>query len=166
MNVSATASPQVSLPSVNPALEPEWVRNGSAATKHAYQEGLGFEEMLTEELGKALAESGGFGGEGESEAEGGTSGEAEEGGLGAGGSQLLSSLLPHALAEGVVSGGGLGLAAQMASELGGGPGGSNAAGGGSGAAAGGSGAAAGGSGAAAGGSGAAGGGTSSGGLAS
>lgn len=115
----AVTSAQPQLPNVNPALEPEAVRNGSPAVQSAYREGLGFEQMLTEELSKTLVESGGLGGEGgseaEAQAEGGLGGESS--GLGAGGSQLVGALLPHALAEGVVRGGGLGLAAQLAGEI-------------------------------------------------
>lgn len=95
---------------VSTALEPEAVRNGSTAVKSAYQQGLAFEEMLTEEMTKSLTEMGGLGEEGE-EGSGG-----EGGALGSGGNSLVSSLLPQALAQGVVAGGGLGLAAQLANE--------------------------------------------------
>jgi hypothetical protein len=104
----------LSQPRVDTAREPASVREGSPAMQRAYQEGLGFEEMLTEELSKSLAETGGIGGEGESEA--GASGEEGESSLGAG-SSLVSSLLPRVLSEGVVSGGGMGLATQLANEI-------------------------------------------------
>lgn len=88
---------------VSTALEPEAVRNGSTAVKSAYQKGLAFEEMLTEEMTKSLTEMGGLG-------------EGEEGSA-EGGNSLVSSLLPQALAQGVVAGGGLGMAAQLANEV-------------------------------------------------
>jgi len=84
------------------AREPAWVRNGSAQVQQDYKVALGFEQMLVEQLAGALRPS-------EAEAE------SQEGGDAAGG--MLSSLLPQALAQGVVGGGGLGLAAQLTREM-------------------------------------------------
>jgi len=110
------------------ASEPAFVREGSAALKSAYQEGVGFEEMLMEELTHSLAATTGIGSsEGEGgEANAGVGGGEEEGGAGgASEGAMLSSLVPRALSEGVVAGGGLGLASQLAREIA--PGGSAAA---------------------------------------
>ncbi|HEY1687880.1 MAG TPA: hypothetical protein VGF95_03345 [Solirubrobacteraceae bacterium] len=110
--MSALGISSTQLPVVSTSLEPESVRNGSTAVKNAYQEGLSFEEMLTEELTKSLTEMGGLG---EGEGSEGAEGEESSGGaLGAGGNSLVSSLLPQALAQGVTAGGGLGLATQLA----------------------------------------------------
>jgi Rod binding domain-containing protein len=102
------------MPIVSAASEPEFVRNGSAAVKSAYEEAVGFEEMLVEQLSKSMAQTGGLG-EG---AEGGQ-GEAAEGaeGAGAGSMGLVSSMLPQTLSEAVTRGGGLGLASQLTREI-------------------------------------------------
>ena len=97
------------LPIVGQALEPEWVRQGSSATKKAYDSALAFEEMLVEQLSHTLTQTGGVGAEGAQEG-------SEEEGTQAGAGEL-SSLLPQALTGGVMRAGGLGLAAQMTHEL-------------------------------------------------
>jgi Rod binding domain-containing protein len=100
------------LPTVNQTLEPAWVRKGSADTQKAYETALAFEQMLVEELSKSLTATSGLGGES------GAEGESSEGSTGAGGaSGPLSSMLPQALTNGVMSAGGLGLAAQMTRQL-------------------------------------------------
>jgi Rod binding domain-containing protein len=85
--------------------EPSWVRNGSAKVQQEYALGVEFEQLLVQQLAGSLTESSEPQGEG-SEAEGGDA---------AGG--VLSSMIPGALAEGVVSGGGLGLAAELARQM-------------------------------------------------
>ncbi len=102
------------LPAVNQALEPAWVRHGSAATQKAYETALAFEQMLVEQLsqvadgdqrprrrmrpGRRIAPKKA------APAAGGAAGQ-------------LSSMLPQALTSGVMSAGGLGLAAQMTRQL-------------------------------------------------
>jgi Rod binding domain-containing protein len=100
--------------SISPASEPEFVRNGSAAVKRAYQEAVGFEEMLVEQLSKSMAQTGGLGESGE-----GGQGETAEGaeGAGAGSMNLVTSMLPQTLSEAVTRGGGLGLASQLTREI-------------------------------------------------
>ena len=99
-------------PIVNQTLEPAWVRKGSAATQKAYETALAFEQMLVEELSQSLTATSGLGGESGAESE------SPEGSSGSGGaSGPLSSMLPQALTSGVMSAGGLGLAAQMTSQL-------------------------------------------------
>ena len=103
------------LPAVNQALEPAWVRRGSAATQKTYQTALAFEETLVNELSQALTAASGLG---EGTSQEGESG-AEDGG--ASGSEAtpagLSSMLPQALSQGVMSAGGLGLAAQLTRDM-------------------------------------------------
>ncbi len=101
------------LPVINQALEPAWVRHGSASTQKAYETALSFEEMLVEELSQSLTASSGLGGES------GEEGESSEGGSSGSGaaSSPLSSMLPQALTSGVMSAGGLGLATQMTRQL-------------------------------------------------
>ena len=107
------ASPPVGggLPVVNQALEPEWVRHGSAATQKAYTSALAFEQTLVEQLSQSLAATGGIDGEGSSE------GEGSEEGSGTAGNSQLSSMLPQALSSGVMHAGGLGLAAQLTRDM-------------------------------------------------
>lgn len=118
MSVQATpgaASVGAALPAVNQALEPEWVRHGSAATQKAYASALAFEQTLVEQLSKALTAASGLTGESSQAGESGS----EEGGSPAGGAQAsqLSSMLPQALTASVMNAGGLGMAAQMTREL-------------------------------------------------
>jgi hypothetical protein len=101
------------LPVVNQALEPKWVRDGSPATQKSYESALAFEDTLVEQLSQSLTASSGLTGE----SSGGE--ESEEGGASAsaGGDSELASLLPQGLTSSVMSAGGLGLAAQMTSDL-------------------------------------------------
>jgi len=111
MSVDPTAS---GLPIASQALEPEWVRHGSSATKKAYESALAFEEVLVEQLSKSLAQTGGVAAEGGQEGAGGSE---EEGGSQQAAPGELASLLPQALTSGVMRAGGLGMAAQMTHEL-------------------------------------------------
>ncbi len=101
------------LPAVNRALEPAWVRHGSASTQKTYETALAFEEMLVQQLSRSLTATSGLEG---GASQGGEAG-AEEGGSSSFGTSQLSSLLPQALSNGVMSAGGLGLAAQLTREL-------------------------------------------------
>jgi hypothetical protein len=105
------ASGAAGLPVVNQALEPDWVRRGSKATQQDYATALAFEKVLVEQLTKSLAATSGLGGESSEEGEPGAEGGASAGAQA--GSGELSSLLPQALSAGVMSAGGLGLAAQL-----------------------------------------------------
>jgi hypothetical protein len=108
--VNIPASPATTgAPVVNQALEPKWVRDGSPDTQKAYQAALSFEQTLVEQLAHSLTTTSGLGGESSTEGEAG----GEEGGSSMAGSGELSSTLPQALASGVMSAGGLGLAAQL-----------------------------------------------------
>jgi Rod binding domain-containing protein len=105
------------LPTVNQTLEPAWVRKGSADTQKAYETALAFEQMLVEELSQSLTASSGLGGESGAEGESSEGSAGGGGGGGGGASSPLSSMLPQALTSGVMSAGGLGLAAQMTRQL-------------------------------------------------
>jgi Rod binding domain-containing protein len=117
MSIQAAAASDATtagLPAVNQAFEPKWVRDGSEATQKAYETALSFEQTLVEQLAKSMTATSGL----EGESSQGESGSEEGGSLGAGAnSGELSSMLPQALASGVMSAGGLGLAAQMTREL-------------------------------------------------
>jgi hypothetical protein len=105
----------IGLPVVNQATEPAWVRHGSSAVQQDYATALSFEQTLVEQLSKSLVATSGLGGQGESSGEGSESEEGTIGGAASG--NMLSSLLPQALAGGVVGAGGLGLAEQLTRQL-------------------------------------------------
>jgi hypothetical protein len=107
----AGVSGSAGLPAVNQALEPDWVRRGSASTQKAYDTALAFEQTLVEQLSQALTATS----EGESSQEGEAG--AEEGAAPAPGGGELSAMLPQALSGGVMHAGGLGLAAQLTRDL-------------------------------------------------
>jgi hypothetical protein len=100
-------APAASLPVVNQAREPGWVRHGSASTQRAYQEALAFEDVLVEQLTHSVGS--------------GLGGEEAEGALGEEGSSAsepgLASMAPQALAGSIMGDGGLGLAAQLTQGL-------------------------------------------------
>jgi Rod binding domain-containing protein len=102
------------LPLINQALEPEWVRKGSASTQKAYESALSFEATLVEQLSQSLASTSGLGGESSQEGEPG-SGQGSS--ASSADNSQLSSMLPQALTASIMNAGGLGLAAQMTRNL-------------------------------------------------
>jgi Rod binding domain-containing protein len=110
--VGTSGSGVAGLPLVNEALEPASVRNGSPATQKAYASALSFEDMLVQQLSQSLTQASGTGESGGEEGEEGSEDASALGGGEAAGGEL-SSLLPQALTEGVMSQGGLGLAQQL-----------------------------------------------------
>jgi Rod binding domain-containing protein len=80
------------LPPIDQALLPADIRTAAPARRDAYTAALGFERLLVQQLTQSLARS---------------TGEA------LGGNSPYASLLPDALADGVMGGGGLGLARQL-----------------------------------------------------
>ncbi|HEV7162889.1 MAG TPA: hypothetical protein VGN25_06515 [Solirubrobacteraceae bacterium] len=106
------ASGPAGAPVVNQASEPAWVRKGTAATQQDYASALGFERVLVEQLTKSMAATAGLGGE--SSEEGGQEGEPSGSAAGSG---EISTMLPQALATGVMDAGGLGLATQITRDM-------------------------------------------------
>jgi Rod binding domain-containing protein len=100
------------LPAVEEAREPAWVRHGSASVRGDYRTALAFEAVLVEQLTRSLAQAGGLDGEGDPTQDGEDQATGGQTAIGP-----LSSLLPQALAEGVVAGGGLGLAGELTRQL-------------------------------------------------
>jgi hypothetical protein len=89
---------------------PAWVRNGSSEVQREYQLGLEFERLLVQQLTSTLSETTGQPGE--------ATGAADSGeGTPEAASTLFKTMLPGALADGVIAGGGLGLAAELARGL-------------------------------------------------
>jgi hypothetical protein len=101
--MSAPGSESVGAPFAAAQLsEPAWVRNGSAQVQREYALGLEFERLLVQQLATSLTETTEPAGEGE----------GQEGAAG-GATSVLSNMLPGALTDGVLNGGGLGLAAEL-----------------------------------------------------
>jgi hypothetical protein len=110
MSASGSQPVGASLPAAQ-LTEPAWVRKGSPQVQREYALGLEFERLLVQQLATSMTETTDPGGEGE----------GSEGGSGSSGSggatSVLSSMLPGALADGVMGGGGFGLAAELAKGL-------------------------------------------------
>jgi Rod binding domain-containing protein len=105
------------LPPINPATEPAAIRNGDAAAKKAYQEALGFEDILVNQLSQELAAtvSGPGSSDGSSD---GSSGSGASGILGGDPStSAFSSMIPQTLTNSIMSSGGLGVAMRLAQAL-------------------------------------------------
>jgi len=120
-SLPATSLPATSLPAIDPALEPESVRTGNQAAKSAYQQGLAFEDILVNQLAQQMTASvPGLGGDGDGL--GGSSDDGSSGSAGgltdsASGISGYASLLPQALSTGIMSGGGTGIAMQIAQSI-------------------------------------------------
>ena len=117
-----SALPASSMAPVDPALEPQSIRNGNQAAKNAYQTGLAFENVLMGQLAQAMTATvpglsgddglGGSTGDSSSDSSGGLTGAGSGSGMGA-----YSSLLPQALTSSIMSGGGTGIAMQIAQSI-------------------------------------------------
>ena len=116
--------PAGNLPMIDPANEPAAVRNGDQKAKNAYETGLAFENVLVNELAQQLAATvpglDGSAAPTTAWAAPATTASAatqqrlvgSSGGLGA-----YSSLLPQTLATSIMSGGGTGIAMQIAQSI-------------------------------------------------
>jgi len=86
----------MALPPIDRSLLPADIRNGSQERRQTYTAALGFERMLVSELAKSMSKTA----QDDSEsADAATS--------------TYRDMLPNAMADGIVAGGGLGLARQM-----------------------------------------------------
>jgi len=109
--------PAANLPPIDSALLPADVRNGNAKAKQAYQEALGFEDVLMQQLTQQLASTVISPG-GDSSDSGDSSGSSSGGMLGSDPStNAFASLIPTALTQSVMSGGGVGIADRLAHAL-------------------------------------------------
>lgn len=114
--------PATALPATDPALEPANVRKGNAAAKSAYQQGLAFEDILVNELAQEMtatvpglsADGDGLGGSSSDSSSGGSTGGLTDPSSGISG---YASLLPQALSSSIMSGGGTGIAMQIARSI-------------------------------------------------
>ena len=109
------------LPPINPALEPADIRNGNAQAKQAYQEALGFEDVLmqqlTQELASTVSSPSGDSSDG-SDGSGDSSSGSSGGILGSDPStSAFASMIPTALTTSLMSNGGVGIASQLAQAI-------------------------------------------------
>ena len=112
-----SALPAANLPPINSALLPADIRNGDAKAKHAYQEALGFEDILMQQLTQQMANTVTSPG-GDSSGSGDSSNSSSGGILGSDPStNAFASLIPTALTQSIMSGGGTGMAEQLARAL-------------------------------------------------
>jgi Rod binding domain-containing protein len=84
----------MALPPIDRSLLPADVRDASPAKRRTYEAALGFERMLVAQLAKSLSDT--TGGDESAETSAATS--------------TYRNMLPDALADGIIAGGGLGLA--------------------------------------------------------
>jgi Rod binding domain-containing protein len=112
-----SALPAANLPPIDSAHLPADIRNGNAQAKQAYQEALGFEDILMQQLTQQLASTVTSPGGGSSDS--GDSSDSSSGGiLGSDPStNTFASLIPTALTQSIMSGGGVGMADQLARAL-------------------------------------------------
>jgi Rod binding domain-containing protein len=105
------------LPPIDAANEPADIRNGNSAAQKAYQEALGFEDILVQQLTQELASTvTSPGGDGSADGGSGDSSSNSSGGiLGSDPStSAFASMIPTALTQSIMSTGGLGIADQLA----------------------------------------------------
>ncbi|MFZ0383469.1 MAG: hypothetical protein WCD11_10400 [Solirubrobacteraceae bacterium] len=109
------------LPPVNPALEPADIRNGNAQAKQAYQEALGFEDVLMQQLTQELASTVSSPSDDSSDGSDGSDDSSDDSSGGILGSDpstsAFASMIPTALTSSLMSNGGVGIAAQLAQAI-------------------------------------------------
>jgi Rod binding domain-containing protein len=110
------------LPAINQALEPADIRNGNAQAKQAYQEALGFEDILmqqlTQELASTVSSPGSDSDDGSSDSSDSSSSDSSGGMLGSDPStSAFASMIPTALTQSLMSAGGVGIADQLAKAI-------------------------------------------------
>lgn len=101
------------LPPINQANEPAAIRNGDASAKKAYEVGLSFEQVLVDQLTQELASTATDSSDSDSSDSSGASGLM--GGDPA--SSAYASMLPQTLTSSIMSGGGTGIAMQIAQSI-------------------------------------------------
>jgi Rod binding domain-containing protein len=116
-----TALTSASLPPVNQALEPADIRNGNTQAKQAYQEALGFEDILMQELTQELANTVSSPSEDSGDSSDGSEDSSDDSSGGILGSDSstsgFASMIPTALTQSLMSSGGVGIANQLAKSI-------------------------------------------------
>jgi hypothetical protein len=118
---TSASMPAGTLPLMDPATEPAAIRNGDQKAKNAYQTGLAFENVLVNQLAQQLSATV-PGLDGSDDGLGGTSDDSSSAGSsggvgGSGGLGAYSSLLPQTMATSIISGGGTGIAMEIAKSI-------------------------------------------------
>ena len=117
MSLSVPGISGGALPPIDQANEPAVIRNGDATAKKAYQVGLSFEKVLvdqlTQELASTATDSSGDSSDGSSDDSSSATGLM--GGDPA--SSAYATMLPQTLTSSIMSGGGTGIALQIARSL-------------------------------------------------
>jgi Rod binding domain-containing protein len=121
----SSLDPSVSsaLPPINPALEPADIRNGNTQATQAYQEALGFEDVLVSQLAQQLSStvsssSASLGLDDTGDDSDDSSDSSGGGILGSDPStSAFASMIPQALTQSIMSNGGLGIAQQLVQSL-------------------------------------------------
>jgi Rod binding domain-containing protein len=110
------------VPVVDAANEPADIRNGNSAAQKAYQEALGFEDILVQQLTQELAST--VTSPADSSDSSGSSGSSDSSSDSSGGilgsdpsTSAFASLIPTALTQSIMSSGGLGIAQQLAQSI-------------------------------------------------
>jgi Rod binding domain-containing protein len=110
------------VPVVDAANEPADIRNGNSAAQKAYQEALGFEDILVQQLTQELAST--VTSPADSSDSSGSSGSSDSSSNSSGGilgsdpsTSAFASLIPTALTQSIMSGGGIGIADSLARAL-------------------------------------------------
>jgi Rod binding domain-containing protein len=113
----SSALTSANLPPIDQANLPADIRNGNAKAKQAYQEALGFEDVLMQQLTQQLADTVTSPG-GDASGSGDSSDSSSGGILGSDPStNAFASLIPTTLTQSIMSGGGVGVADQLARAL-------------------------------------------------
>jgi hypothetical protein len=104
------------LPPINAANEPAAIRNGDVEAKKAYQVGLSFEQVLVDQLTQELASTATDSSDGSSDGSDDSSGASGLMG-GDAASSAYANMLPQTLTSSIMSGGGTGIALQIAKSI-------------------------------------------------
>ena len=113
--ISSDLSPG-GLPPINAANEPAAIRNGDVDAKKAYQVGLSFEQVLVDQLTQELASTATDSSGGSSDGSDDSSGASGLMG-GDAASSAYANMLPQTLTSSIMSGGGTGIALQIAKSI-------------------------------------------------
>ena len=105
-----------SLPPIDSALEPAEIRNGNAQAKQAYQEALGFEDILMQQLTQQLADTVSSPGNSGDSSDSDDSSDSGSGGIlrSDPSTSAFASMIPTALTQSIMAGGGVGVADRTA----------------------------------------------------
>jgi Rod binding domain-containing protein len=107
--------PGTSLPPIDQSLLPADIRNGDAKAKQAYQQALGFEDILVNQLTQQLAKTVVSPSDGSSDDGSGGSSGSSGGILGSDPSaSMFAGMIPTALTQSIMSSGGVGVADSLA----------------------------------------------------